>query len=263
MPAGPRYVAAAPGVVVATSVTAGTVTVLRGAPARVAGTLEGFTTPQLVALAPGNQRAYVTDDAAGTLTAISLTGRPRRLWTVYVGAGAHHLAVSPDGRHVWVALGETAHTIVLVGIGRGGAPRVTGRLRIDQAVHDLEWSPDGRTVWVSSADGSDVLVFDAGDQRQLFAVAVGRGPQHVAFAGRYAYLTSGYAGRIERVDVATGRIEATAATPYGSFELDAGDGYVATASLLDGRLAVFAPGLRRLHVTGIAPATRDVSISAP
>jgi hypothetical protein len=97
----------------------------------------------------------------------------------------------------------------------------------------------------------------------LFRVPVGAPPQHIALDGRYAYITSGYGSTIEKVDAATGRVITRANAPYGSFELAAGDGYVATASLLRGTLAVYTPRLTLLRVVELAPATREVAISRP
>jgi hypothetical protein len=129
--------------------------------------------------------------------------------------------------------------------------------------HDLSFSPDGRQVWISSATGPDVTAFGARDDKALFRVPVGPPPQHLMFEGRYAYLTSGYGRRLEKVDAASHRVLARATTPYGSFELSAGDGYVATASLLRGTLAIYTPDLRLLRVVRLAPATRELAISRP
>jgi hypothetical protein len=106
-----------------------------------------------------------------------------------------------------------------------------------------------------------VVVWGAVDRRLLFRVPVGQGPQHVAFDGRFAYLTSGYGGVIEKVDAATGRIVKRVAAPYGSFELDAGQGYVVASSLLRGTLAIYNPQLELLRVVHLAPAAREVAIS--
>jgi len=116
-------------------------------------------------------------------------------------------------------------------------------------------------VWVTSSDGPDVAVFDALDRRLVFRVAVGTGPQHVAFDGRFAYLTSGYGGVVEKVDAATGRIVKRVPAPYGSFELDAGQGYVVASSLLRGTLAIYDGRLDLLRVVHLAPAAREVAIS--
>jgi hypothetical protein len=115
----------------------------------------------------------------------------------------------------------------------------------------------------SETSGDDVTAFDARDERVLFHVRVGTPPQHLPFDGGYAYLTSGYGGTIERVDAATGRVLRRTTSPYGSFELAAGDGYIATSSLLRGTLAIYTPGLKLLRVVSLAPATREVAISRP
>jgi serine/threonine-protein kinase len=258
MPRDPENVVAG-GVAVVVSAASGTVTVLDPRSGHRYHEVSGFDSPHIPALVPGGDYAYVTDDAAGTLTAIGLTAG-RRVATVAVGAGAHHLAFSPNGRRLMVALGESARTIVVLNTSDAARPRVIGRLHPGFSVHDLSYSPDGRRVWVTSAAGRDVAVLSARTHRLLFRVPVGPPPQHVAFTGGDAYLTSGYGRSIERVDGVSGRVLNTAATPYGSFELDAGQGYVVTSSLLRGTLTVFDPRLGARRVVRLAPATRDLAI---
>lgn len=272
MPSGPQYVAAEPGVALVTSTSAGVVTMLDGDPLHAAKAFRGFATPRIAEISPDGEYAYVTDDARGTLTAIELS-KTRVTSTIPVGSGAHHFAFSPDERRVWIALGESARTIVILTtcvttcvpspVLDPGHPRVIGRFDPGFPAHDLSFSPDGQRVWITSANGPDVAVFRASDHRLLFHVPVGPPPQHIAFDGAYAYLTSGYGSTIEQVNASTGTVIRRAHTPYGSFELDATDGYVATASLLNGQLAIFTPRLRLLHVLKVAPATRDIEISRP
>jgi DNA-binding beta-propeller fold protein YncE len=218
--------------------------------------------PHIPEIAPGGQYGYVTDDARGTVTAIYL-GDARVTSTLQVGAGAHHLSFDPLHPRAWVALGESARTIVVLDTKHMGRPRVTGRFDPGFAVHDLSFSPDGERVWVTSATGRDVAVFDAGNRRLEFRVPVGPSPQHVAIQGGSAYLTSGYGGTIEQVDARTGRILHRAKTPYGSFELAADNRYVVVSSLLRGTLAIFTPQLKPLRIVHLAPATREVAISPP
>ena len=221
--------------------------------------LRRFTLPHIVAIGADKSFAYVSDDAAGTVTPIDLSTRTE-LAAVAVGAGAHHMALSPDGHRLWVALGETAQTIVILDTTDPAHPRVLRRWDPGFAVHDLVYSPDGGQIWISAASGPDVTVLDARTRRVRFRVAVGVGPQHVAFDHASVYLTSGYGSRIERVRSADGRILARATSPYGSFELDAADGYVVTASLFVGQLTIYDTELHPRHRLALAPATRDVAI---
>jgi DNA-binding beta-propeller fold protein YncE len=246
--------------VVVTSAAAGKVTVLDRETLAARGVIGGFGSPHIAEIAPGGQYAYVTDDARGTVTVIYL-GDARVTSTLEVGAAAHHLSFDAAKALAWVALGESARTIVILSTANQAHPRVVARFDPGFPVHDVAFTSDGQQAWITSADGPDVVVWGAVDRRLLFRVPVGQGPQHVAFDGRFAYLTSGYGGVIEKVDAATGRIVKRVAAPYGSFELDAGQGYVVASSLLRGTLAIYNPQLELLRVVHLAPAAREVAIS--
>src|SRR5712692_1186915 len=165
--------------VVAVSTRAGAVTVLEPRSLRVIRVLRGFGAPHIAAIHPTGEWAYVTDDARGELAVIALpSGRLVR--KLYVGLGAHHLAVSPGGDRLWIALGERARTIVVVDTSAPSRPRVVGRFDPGFGAHDLAFDPDGTRVWVTSDQRNDVAVFDASTRRLLFRVPVGPPPQHVA-----------------------------------------------------------------------------------
>ena len=260
LPADPEDIAASRGRVVVASPAAGKVTVLAATTLRPVRTLGGFRAPHIVSMADG--LAYVTDDARGTLTAIDLANL-RVTSTIGVGTGAHHMCFDVKHKNAWVALGETARTLVLVSTKDRAHPRVIGRFPAPFRVHDLACAPESPRVWLTSATGSDVSLVNGFDYRVVFRVPVGPPPQHVALHGGYAYLTSGYGATIEKVSATNGHIVARASSPYGSFELAAEDRYVVTSSLLRGTLAIYTAGLRLLRVVHLAPATREVALGPP
>jgi DNA-binding beta-propeller fold protein YncE len=276
VPADPEDIATSGngGVVIVVSSQAGKVTILDRDTLRTIKTFAGFQQPHIAAISHDGSYAYITDDARGTLTVIRLSDM-KLVDTVSVGLGAHHLAFSPTDRTVWVALGENAQQITTLStvvsrppppaspIVDPGHPHVIGHFSPGFAAHDLAFSPDGRSIWITSATGSDVTAFDARTHHILFRVPVGAGPQHLVFEGSYAYITSGYGSIIEKVKSTTGRVITRASAPYGSFELDAADGYVVTTSLLRGTLAIYNPSLKLLRIVKLAPATREVAISRP
>ena len=259
LPADPENVAASPGAAVVASARTGTVSVLEPL-GHVRRVITGFGSPHIVAISPDGQHAFVTDDERGTVSVVSLV-TARLVARVSVGAGAHHMAFSPDQHRLWVALGEDAHTIKILDTSDPTAPRVIGRFDPGFAVHDIQFSPDGRRVWVTSATGTTVVVIDARTLRVVFRVAAGRGPQHLAFEGPYAYITSGYSSSLERVAASDGRLLDRVRSPYGSFELDARYGFVVTSSLMTGEVAIYTTALRRLRVVRVAPVARDVSLT--
>ena len=219
LPADPENVVAGVGATaVVVSARGHAVTLLDWRTLKVLKVLSDFGAPHLAAVAPTGKWAYVSDDARGQLVTIELASR-RVVDRLAVGTGAHHLTISPDGRRLWLALGEQARTLVIVDTTKPGRPRILRRFDPGITVHDLAFSPDGRQVWLTSASSQSVTVVDAHSARRLFAVAAGRPPQHVTFnqtvskLSRFAYITRGYSSRIEMVDTRSGRVLRAAPRP--------------------------------------------------
>jgi DNA-binding beta-propeller fold protein YncE len=247
------------GTAVLMSTKAGAVTLLDWRSLRVIKTFRGFRAPHIAAKAPDGEWVYVTDDATGVLSVIELA-RTRVVARVFVGIGAHHMSVSPDERRLWIALGERARTIVVVALRRPDRPHVVKRFDPGFEVHDLAFSPSGRTVWVTTSARRSVEVFSARTGKRLYSVAAGAPPQHVVFAGRFAYVTSGYDGRIEMVNATTGMVLRRTRVPYGSFNLATAGGLVVASSLLRGTVTELDSRLHLLRTKKVAPAARDVAL---
>ncbi len=254
----PVTIAARPGLPAVVVDTRGRVTLLAPAALRPL-VVAGFRSPQIAAYAPGGRYAYVTDAGRGDLSVVDLS-RGRVVDRVHAGAGAHHLAVSPNGHRIWVALGEDATTIVRLDATSPRTPRVLGSFHPHVASHDLVFAPDGRSVWVSSASAPFVSVYSLAG-RLVATVPAGRAPQHLALAGGRMLATSGYGSSIEAIALRTRRILRRAALPYGSFNLAVSGGRVVTTSLLDGDVTELrARDLHRIWTTHVAPEARSVGI---
>lgn len=239
----------------------GTVTVLAWHSLRPIKVFHGFRMPEVAAISPGGRYAYVADSGSGLLVVLDLWRR-QIVGRVFVGYEAHHLDFSPDGRRLWVALGETATTIVRLDTSNARRPRVAGRIHPRLTAHGIEFAPDGRTVWVSSSAARFVTVFDAATGSPLREIAAGKGPQEIAFSGTRALVTSGYGSSIETVSWRTYGRHGSAAMPYGSFNLATLGGDVVTSSVLNGYLTELgARTLKRLWTTKLASSTRYVAIS--
>jgi YVTN family beta-propeller protein len=251
---------AGPAVVV--SPGSGTVTILAFHTLRRLAVLHGFRTPQIAAITPDGKWAYVTDSTTGELSVIALA-TDRVVDHVPVGARAHHLTISPDQSRTWVALGESASTIVVLDTSRPNRPRVLGRFHPAALVHDLVFAPDGRSVWIGAANTDYVSLLDPTTHRVLATVPAGPPPQHIAFGARgHAYITSGYGSTIETVDEHTHRILRRAAAPYGSFNVATTGDVVVTSSLLDGAVSEFnGANLARWYSKELAPVTRDLALT--
>jgi DNA-binding beta-propeller fold protein YncE len=258
MPADPENVEAYGSNAVVVSARAGAVTLLAPSSLRVRKVIRGFGAPHLAAFAADLKHLYVTDDARGQLVVIDLE-RARVIRKIFVGYGAHHLSVSNDGNRVWLALGEQAHTLVVLDTTATTRPRILGRIHLPWAAHDLAFTPNSRRVWVTSDDRPQVAVYDAATMHQLFTIRAGRPPQHVAF-GRFAFVTSGYGNEL-RVFTLNGSLRSTVKIAHGSFNVAVSGDLVLTSSLLDGSVTEVdgTPGRVLLHER-IAPAARDAAI---
>jgi YVTN family beta-propeller protein len=239
----------------------GDVTLLAWHTLRPIKVFHSFRTPKVAAVAPDGRLAYVTDEGSGDLSVIDLARRTI-VGRVYVGLAAHHLGISPDGRWVWVALGETARTIVRVDSSNPRKPRVIGHVHPRFGAHDVSFAPDGRTVWVTSPSTSSVSGYSFGG-RLLWTAGAGKPPGHVAFSGGRALVPSGYSAAVSAFTWRSpSRAPQVAAAPYGSFNLAVYGGFVVTTSLFTGQVSEYRAGdLHRLWTTKVAPAARYVAIS--
>jgi YVTN family beta-propeller protein len=264
LPADPENVEARSGVRTALvmSTRGQAVTLIDTRTLRIERVLRGFSAPHIAAITPTGRYAYVTDDGSGKLSVIDLRRR-RVVRRVFVGLGAHHLTVSPDGRRTWVALGEDAHRIVVLNSSHVRHPRVFGRLVPRGEAHDLAFTSSGARVWVTHSNSSRVDVYDARTRRLLKAFSGGAAPQHVAFWAKRGYVTSGYGGTMQIRRARTARLLRTVRTAYGSFNIGIGGGTVATSSLLRGTLTFLDGDGTRLGQRHLAQATRDVAVFFP
>jgi DNA-binding beta-propeller fold protein YncE len=249
------------GPAVVLSPATGSVTLLAWHSLRPVKVIHGFRDPEVARVAPGDRYVYVDDGETGDLTVIDLA-RQRIVNRVHVGAGAHHMSFSPDGKRLWIALSEVATTIVRLDTSDLAHPRIVGRLHPRFPSHSVGFAPDGRTVWLSSARLPYVTVYNSVTGRVVKVIRAGRAPQEVGFSGARALLTSGYGSSIEAVLWRSYRRLGTVPMPYGSFNLATFGGQVVTSSLLTGQVTELRAGtLHRFWTAKVAPATRYVAIS--
>jgi DNA-binding beta-propeller fold protein YncE len=249
------------GPAVVLSPSTGTVTLLAWHSLRVVKRFHGFRQPEVARIAPGDRYVYVNDNRTGDLTVIDLA-RKRIVDRLHVGTGAHHMAFTPDGTRLWIALSEVATTVVRLHTTNLARPRIVGRLHPRFPGHSVGASPDGRTFWLSSANQPYVMVYSAATAKLVRTIRAGKAPQEIGFSGARALLTSGYGSSIEAVLWRTYRRVGTAPLPYGSFNLATFGGNVVTSSLLTGQVTELAAGtLHRFWTVKLAPETRYVAIS--
>jgi len=109
----------------------------------------------MVVVDAGGQRAYVTNIGSGTTTALDLAAR-RKLADLATGTGSEALALTPDGRELWVAA-RAAGELVIVNTDK---LEVTARLPLPGIPIRIAITPDGRTALVTCAGTAEVVALD-------------------------------------------------------------------------------------------------------
>ena len=117
------------------------------------------------------------------------------------------LAVSPDGRRLYVASEDTGQLIILDS-ARG---TVWHKLSVGGEPEGVAVSPDGAIVVVTSEEDNSVSIIDARQPTVLVSVSVGARPRNVAFSnsGLRAFVTGENDATLSVIDVPGRRVTNT------------------------------------------------------
>jgi DNA-binding beta-propeller fold protein YncE len=115
----------------------------------------GQDVSHMVAVSADAARAYVTNIGSGTTTALDLVAG-RKLGDIATGAGSEALAVTPNGRDLWVAA-RAAGEIAIVDTA---TLAILARLPLPGIPIRIVMTPDGATALVTCAGSSELVAYD-------------------------------------------------------------------------------------------------------
>jgi len=143
------------------------------------------------------------------------------------------VAVSPDGRRLYVASEDTGRLIVMD--ARQGD--ILASLQVGGEPEGVAVTPDGRLAYATSEEDDTVAVVETAEPRVRARLRVGQRPRNAVFTSdaRRAFVTGENDGSVTAIDVASDRVTATSrlegenARPMGiAVTLDDGRLFVTT-----------------------------------
>ncbi len=160
----------------------------------------------MVVPTPDENKLYVANIGSGSVTVIDRTTDIVK--SIRTGAGAEGIAVSPDGREVWVtnreantvAVISTASDSVAVTFESGGVMPIRTKFTLD-----------GSQAWVSNARSNSVTVFDAATRQLLDTIEVGAVPVGILMTpdGRRAFVANTNDNKVTVIDVSSRKVTTT------------------------------------------------------
>jgi DNA-binding beta-propeller fold protein YncE len=233
----------------------GAVSILDGPSLTVRRVLRGFAEPRYTAAHPDGRHAFVTDAGPSEVVSVDLL-RGEILGRARLGERARHISIDPAGRTLWVGLGSKSEHVAVVDVSAAARPRLVRKVRPPFLAHDVGVAPDGRHAWVTSGDRGAMAVYDRAGKVRL-RLPADAGPQHVSFGDGVAYVTSGNAGTLRVLSLRDGRQLRATTVPTGSFNVQAGYGWVLTPSLSRGTLCVLDRSGGVIHEVAVASSSHD------
>lgn len=145
-----------------------------------------------LALSGDSRTAFVTNQAAGTLSVIDVL-KLSKTADVKTGRGADAVAVSPLSKFVYVT-DRTGGQVAVVDPSKAS---VMAQIAAAPGAGSIRFAPGGRYGFVPNPAAGVVHIFDASTNRMLHNMQVtkgkdiaGRGPDQVAFTKEFAYVRS-------------------------------------------------------------------------
>ena len=164
----------------------GDVSIIDAKTLKVVGTIPVGLSPDDIVAAPAGDVLYVSrivhradGRPAGTGELVAIDPSTRQVsWRVAFRGVPNHLAVSPDGRRVYVTVVSGSYVDVFDAATRA----LVDSVNVGTGPHDIDVSRDGKTVYVGLIRGTDVTAFDAANKRILRRIPFGANVRPIALS---------------------------------------------------------------------------------
>lgn len=167
----------------------------------------------MVVVSPDRRRAYTANIAAGTVTLVDLAAR-RKLNDIVVGGNPEGIALTPDGRSLWVAdlAGARVQLFDTARLEREGQPAPAAVVKTGGRPIRVLVSPDGRWAVTSNFADGTLTVIDARSRKPVRTIVVSgteaAGQVTILFSrdGKRVYVAETGRNQVAEIDFASGRV---------------------------------------------------------
>ena len=197
----------------------GDVSVIDAVTLTVTGTIPIGLSPDEIVAAPAGDVLYLSrlvrrDDGRptgnGELVAIDPASQ-KILWRAPLRGSPNHIAVSPDGKRVYITIVSGPWVVIVDPAKRA----VVDSVDVGTGPHDLEVTRDGKTVYVGLIRGTDVTVFDAATLKVLRKIPFTENVRPIALSHDESqlFVQLSHTNAIMVVDPRTGKLVRKVAMP--------------------------------------------------
>jgi YVTN family beta-propeller protein len=173
------------------------------------------SSPAGVAVSPGGKFAYVTESGLNAVEVIDTESMEALGEPIEVGERPIGIEFTPDG--------ETAYVVDQKDAAVSAIDTATGKVTeiplAGEEPRGIVVAPDGRQAFVVNLLSDSVSIIDTETNKETDDVEVGEHPQEVAISanGQTAYVTETGEPRIQRIDVASGKVVGSPIPVPGEF----------------------------------------------
>lgn len=180
----------------------------------------GQATTHMVSLTADGKHAYTTNIAAMSVSAVDVTARKLRA-TFPVGNRIEGIAVTPDGREVWVG-GNESHAVCVLNAESGAVEHTLSGFGM---AYRVGMTPDGKTAVMSDPGTEKIHIYDVASHTSKAVIDVPvmengqpSSPQGISMSrdGKTAFVTLKAAAKVAIVDLASAKITGTLPVGAGS-----------------------------------------------
>lgn len=161
----------------------------------------GQTATHMLAVTPDGKRAFTANIGSDTVTAIELNAPPgpKMIAHIAVGKQPEAIAVSPDGRELWVGQNGDGQISII----ETATQQLKESIKVGEVPIRVKFTPDGKRVLVSDAQANQLIVLDAQTRKEIKRIAIEGTPVGILVQpdGRRAFVAAMQGNRVVVVDL--------------------------------------------------------------